>query len=183
MGASLKLLAALAVVTCAAPAPAQDPTPPDPATLTLPDMTPTRDPDVISDGWRHFYFHRAGVTYAEAYADFRDCYRFLPTSSATFGLLPATRLWNRRMPGAPAPPPAYNYGVVGAIIGGMVMSTLHRRDMQSRMRRCMEPRGYVRYPLKEDVWERLIDNYSQVSIALQALAASGPAPNLPVVTR
>jgi hypothetical protein len=47
----------------------------------------------------------------------------------------------------------------------------------------MEPRGYLRYPLREEVWRQLIDNYSARSIALQAKAASGPAPGLAPVTR
>lgn len=52
------ILAGLCATTAAAAQP-----PPDPATLQLPDMTPTRDRGVIADGWRHFYFHKAGVSY------------------------------------------------------------------------------------------------------------------------
>jgi hypothetical protein len=164
-------------------APAQIDAPPDPTTISLPDMTPTRDRGVIADGWKHFYFHRAGVSYAEAYADFRDCYRFLPVRDALYGYVPGFRLWTRRNAVGPYQPPPNNYGLVGGVILAMIAGPLDRRDRQSRMRRCMEPRGYVRYPLREEIWRQLIDNYSPRSIAMQALAASGPAPDLPPVTR
>jgi hypothetical protein len=155
--------------------------PPDPASLTLPDMTPTRDPEVIRDGWRHFYFHKAGVSYAEAYEDFRDCYRFLPVAGVDWRL-PMFVPWSER-PGTRQRQATGYGGVIGGVIGGLVMGTIDRRDRQSRMRRCLEPRGYVRYPLEESVWLQLIDHYSVRSIALQALAASSPAPDLPQVTR
>jgi len=129
------------------------------------------------------YFHRAGVSYAEAYADFRDCYRFLPVRDALYGYVPGFRLWTRRNAVGPYQPPPNNYGLVGGVILAMIAGPLDRRDRQSRMRRCMEPRGYVRYPLREEIWRQLIDNYSPRSIAMQALAASGPAPDLPPVTR
>ncbi|MEA3045028.1 MAG: hypothetical protein QOH47_2866 [Sphingomonadales bacterium] len=176
-------LRVLLAVQLAVPAPAsgQD-SPPDPASLTLPDMTPIRDAGIIRDGWRHFYFHKAGVSYAEAYEDFRDCYRFLPVPGAN-GLLPMFVPWTERPGAGHDPTRVNNYGLVGSIIGGLVQGTIDRRDRQSRMRRCMEPKGYVRYPLAEEPWRQLIDSYSSRSIALQALVASRPAPDLPQVTR
>jgi hypothetical protein len=177
----MRCLLAFAAVVTATAASAQNEGPPDPATLEMPDMAPTRDPDVIRDGWRHFYFHKTGVTYEEAYRDFSDCYRFLPVQGAN-AMLPMFVPWSER-PGAGRSPQANYGGLVGAIILDIVSGPLERRDRQSRMRRCMEPRGYVRYPLAAESWRRLIDDYSLNSIALQALAASGPAPGLPEVTR
>lgn len=173
----------IAALAAASPAAAQADTPPDPATVTLPDMTPTRDSQVIRNGWRFFYFHKAGVSYAQAHADFADCYRFLPVASPA-GYLPMFRPWIRSVePGPPPAPAANNYGLIGGVIGGMVAGPIERRQRQSRMRLCLEPRGYVRYPLREDVWRQLIDNYSPRSIAMQAKAASGPGPGLDPVTR
>lgn len=160
---------------------AQSVSPPDPASLTVPDMTPTRDAGVIADGWRHFYFHKPGVSYEEAYRDFSDCYRFLPVPGAS-GEIPGFIPWRER-PGTVSVQRVNNYGLVGAIIGGLVAGPIDRRDRQIRMRRCLEPRGYVRYPLSEEVWRQLTDDYSPRSIAVQALVASRPAPNLPQVTR
>jgi hypothetical protein len=172
---------AAALGGAASPAFAQADAPPDPSSITLPDMTPTRDRRVIADGWKHFYFHKAGVTYAEAYADFAECYRFLPRGALLAGL-PMFAPW-RETPGGVEFRPTNNYGLVGMAIAALVQGPLERRHRQSRMRRCMEPRGYVRYPLAEDAWRRLIDGYSRGSIALQALAASGPTPDLEPVTR
>lgn len=181
---ALRIGLGLAALLGGAPAAsAQAGPPPDPTTVTLPDMIPTGDPQVIRNGWRFFYFHKPGVGYAEAYADFADCYRFLPVASAA-GYLPMFRPWVRPIePGVPPPPTPNNYGPIGALIGGMVAGPIERRQRQSRMRLCLEPRGYVRYPLREEVWRQLIDDYSPRSIAMQARAASGPAPGLDPVTR
>lgn len=157
--------------------------PPDPAALALPDLSPTRDPNVVADGWKYFYFHKSGVSFAEAYADFSDCYRFLPVAGA-IGTLPMFAPW-REMPGVQVIEPTYgaNYGLVGVVIANIVAGPLERRWRQSRLRLCMEPRGYVRYPIPEQTWEQLTDNFSPRSIALQARAASGPTPDLAPVTR
>lgn len=171
---------------CAAPAAAQPlapPAPPDPATLTLPDMTPTRDQGVIRDGWKHFYFHKAGVGYAEAYADFAECYRFLPVPGTASTYFPAFSPWSEPIVPRPMPWEPNRFGLVGGVILAIVSGPLERRNYQARLRRCLEPRGYIRYPLAEEVWEALVDRYSPRSIALQALAASGPTPPLQPVTR
>ena len=175
-------LAVAALFGAASAASAQTPIPPDPATLTMPDMTPTRDRDVIEDGWKHFYFHKTGVSYEEAYADLAECYRFLPVLGVP-NTLPGFTPWNEPLIGRPVAAGPNPYGLIGVGIAAVVAGPLERRAYQSRMRRCMEPRGYVRYPLREEVWERLLDDYSARSIALQALAASGPTPDLPTVTR
>jgi hypothetical protein len=177
-------LALAAMLGAASAASSQAGAPPDPATITLPDMTPTRDPGVIADGWKHFYFHKAGVSYAEAYADFAECYRFLPGAGVAGAPLPGFRPWRGPAPPTPNQVPGPQFGALGtAIILALVSGPLDRRALQSRMRRCMEPRGYVRYPLRAEIWRRLIDDYSTRSIAMQALAATGPAPDLPPVTR
>jgi len=175
----MRSMVILAVLCVACAGRAQ--TPPDPSTLQVPDMTPARDRGVIADGWKHFYFHKAGVTYEEAYRDFSDCYRFLPTPGANLAL-PMFVPWSERAGSEQSPPSNYG-GLVGGVILGIVSGPLNRRDRQSRMRRCLEPRGYVRYPLARAPWQQLIDDYSPRSIAVQALVASGPAPDLPQVTR
>ena len=173
----------LAAIAGASPASAQADAPPDPATVTLPDMTPTRDAGVIEDGWKHFYFHKAGVSYAEAYADFRECYRFLPVPGLMGTRMPTFAPWPEPLVLRPEPPTIGPYGLVGVVIVAIISGPLERRSYQARLRRCLEPRGYVRYPLREEAWRQLTDDYSRRSIALQALAASGPAPGLPAVTR
>lgn len=177
----MRIKVALVLLGWASAASAQTVAPPDPATITLPDLTPSRDPQVVENGWKHFYFHKQSVSYEQAYADFADCYRFLlvPYVNAR---LPTFAPWPEK-PGFTTVQPVNNYGLVGGIIGGMVVGPVIRRAMQARMRRCLEPRGYVRYPIPEEAWEQLTDKFSQGSIALQAKAASGPRPDLEPVTR
>jgi hypothetical protein len=175
-------MAALAALLGSAPAAwAQSAAPPDPGTLELPDLTPPRDPKVIEDGWKYFYFHKAGITYAEAYQDFSECYRYLPVAGAS-PLLPMFAPWHET-PGVQVIPPSYNFGLIGMGIAALVMGPIERRAHQAPLRRCLETRGYVRYPLAENVWRQLIDNYSVRSIALQAKAASLPAPDSQPVTK
>lgn len=176
------IAAALAVLMGgAAPASAQADAPPDPATVTLPDLTPPRDPRAIKNGWKHFYFHKAGVTYEQAYADFSQCYRYLPVANADPNL-PMFAPW-REAPGVDKIYPTNNYGLIGMGIAALFAGTLQRKAYQSRLIRCLETRGYVRYPLAESVWRELVDDYSERSIAAQAKAAALPAPDARPVTR
>lgn len=164
----------LPLALIAGPALAQ--TAPDPATVTVPAITGDTDAAVISEGWKFFYFHRANTAYAEAYADIAECYRFMPVPYAN-GLLPMFVPWESDTGARIIKPPVIGpYGIVGDIIGGMVAGPLERRARQSRLRRCLEPRGYSRYPAPKDTWEKIIDNYSASSIAVQAKLASGPLP-------
>lgn len=169
------------LAAAASAAQAQTSSPPDPQTVTLPDLTTPRDPEVIKDGWKHFYFHKAGVTYEEAHADFSECYRYLPVA-LTDPSLPMFAPWSE-VPGVKRFQPTYNYGLVGMAIVALTAGSMERKAYQSRLRRCLETRGYVRYPLPEKVWRQLVDDYSERSIAMQAKAASLPAPDTDPVTR
>ena len=183
----LLMQAALAATSSAFPLQAASPpavvtsAPPDPATLQMPDMTPTSDQHVIADGQRFFYFYKPGVTYEQAYRDISDCYRFMPVQNAT-PFLPMFVPWRQR-PGSGSFQPTNPYGLVGELLVSLGAGQRDRRDRQARMRLCLEPQGYVRYPLAEASWRQLTDGYSPRSIALQARAASGPDPHLPRVTR
>lgn len=151
---------------------------PDPATVAMPAITNARDPEVVENGWRHFYFHRAGTTYAEAYADLEDCYRFLPVPGAAGVEMPGFAPWRARADSKTYKPPAIGpYGLVGDIIGAMVAGPIERRARQSRMRRCMEPKGYRRYPMTEETWKTAVGAYSPATLAIQARLASGPVPD------
>jgi len=180
MDRAIAMAAALAVsLAGAAPAAAQGP--PDPATIELPDLTPSRDPEVIANGGKHYYFHKSGVSYAEAYEDFSECYRYLPTPYADPNL-PMFAPWSEK-PGVERFQPANNYGLVGMGIAALFLGPIERRARQAPVRRCLETRGYVRYPVAEGVWRQLVDGYSERSIAVQAKAASMPTPDARPVTR
>lgn len=153
--------------------------PPDPAALVLPSLDGS-DPSVAREGWKYFYFHKEGATYEQAYGDFAECYRFMPSSSVTSGKLPMFVPWVERQ-GARAAPNTNSYGLVGIAIAAIIDGPLTRRSRQSRLRRCLEPRGYVRYPIAKESWQKLFD-VTDESIALQAKAASLPKPSSRPVT-
>lgn len=157
---------AVSLTIAALASPARALAPPDPATIELPDLSPPADRE---EGSKHYYFHKAGVAYEEAYSDFADCYRYFPVAGADASL-PMFAPW-RRKAGVEKLAPAYNYGLVGIGIAALLAPSLERKAKSSRLRRCLETRGYLRYPIAEKSARQIIDDYSERSIALQARAA------------
>lgn len=164
-----------AAIAFAMPATAMS-VPPDPATVNAPAITGGRDRKVAENGWKWFYFHRTGTTYVQAFADLEDCYRFLPVPFANGVAMPGFAPWRARADNRTIRPVTSNYGLVGDIIGSMVAGPIERRARQSRMRRCMEPKGYQRYPMTEETWKAAVRGYSPSTLAIQAKLASGPIP-------
>lgn len=158
------------LVAAASASAAQAGAPPDPDGVSVPDLVAPAEADPDP---KYYYFRMAGVGYAEAYQDFSECYRYLPTPGA-LSLLPMFAPWRER-PGVERIQPTYNYGLVGMGIAALFLGSLERKNRQARVRRCLETRGYVRQPLTEKAWKALVDGYSERSIAIQAKAASMPA--------
>jgi hypothetical protein len=140
----------------------------------VPDLSHSGDPAVVADGWKYFLFRREGVSFAEAHADFSDCYRFLAPQSWQTVQLGRFVPWESR---AGRTRPTYQpnpYGLVGDLMLMAIEGTLARRDYQSKMRRCMETRGYIRYGVDVEIWNHVYKLPPAQSIAVQAKIASGP---------
>ena len=150
------------------------PTLPDPATITVPDLSHSGDPEVVANGWKYFFFQREGVSFAEAHADLSDCYRLL--ASGNWGSIKLDRFipWESKAGRKPYNTP-FTFGLVGVVLMELAEGSLVRRDRQASMRRCMETRDYVRYGVAEEVWENVTDLPPEKSIAIQAKIASGPS--------
>jgi hypothetical protein len=174
-----------------APVPAAAPTPtpapayelPDPATLTMPKLAFTPSPTDEADFDKYFYFHRADVTFAEAYADIRECDALASGSSIYLGGSDAA------IAGAMA-----NYGVlaggIGGALGGLLADAIwgsgaRRQQRRVNLRNCMGFKGYQRYGLTGDLWKdfnfeeghgRKKEGERDNALELQALVASGPKP-------
>ncbi|MGE3746264.1 MAG: hypothetical protein AB7G25_11250 [Sphingomonadaceae bacterium] len=140
----------------------------------MPDLTTATDPKVMADGWKYFYFYKSGISAIQAQTDLTECYAFLGT--AKNARLPTFAAWpNPPMAGDASS--AGGFGIVGAVIFDAVNDTLLRRNRQSKMRRCMEPRGYRKYAISKEGWESLISGDPDIAIARQARLASGPRPD------
>lgn len=161
----------LAALMAGWPAIAQDALP-DPATVNVPAITPSADPKVRKDGYKFFYFHNPSVSFAEAYADLAECQGLIAgTIFGTGGALPAFRPW------VETPRPRQGYGPgASSVLGSILIPKFERGQRNNKLRRCMEPRGYSRYPVAEAVWDQLNDEKNAQALLMQAKLASGPTP-------
>ena len=171
-----------ALVLCAAEAGAQEGLP-DPASVTLPDMTFGDDPDVAENGYKFFFFHNPDIGFADAYTDVAECRGHLLTGA--YLPLPSFVPWvesNKREVEAGVNP----YGVVGVVvyaaIASVIMPKMERGQRNNKMRLCMERRGYVRYAVDEAAYDALNSGEEANIVAMQAKLAVAPAPPVPQVT-
>jgi hypothetical protein len=170
--------AALALAAIALPvvASAQDePGKIDPATIAVPDISMPSDKsaagDLIANGWKYSFFHKPGVSFDAAMRDVGFCYRFFRIEN--FIVLGSFAAWGERQKSP-------DRMTAGGIIGGAVEDMTARDILRSRWRRCMETRGYARYPMAQKIWEALLKDDPARSVPVFAKLASGPTPDLPV---
>lgn len=136
-------------------------------------------PKSLGDERKFFLFHKAGVTAEQAENDLRFCWRYLAMGEQR--KLPSFVAWGTDEAAPTAAVNSGQFGLIGVAIGGIVAGPLERRRRQSRMFRCMVPRGYARYRTSEALWKQLNTGDSERSIRLQARIAAGPTPPTPRV--
>lgn len=187
----LKVMHMAVLAACAiAPVGAQAqvvPEPVDPAlhaaaTAALPDLAVAPRPGDADNYDKYYYFHRDGTDVAEAWADISEC------DALASGI-------SYRANGGPLSTGYYasQYGiggvvggVVGSIAADMIYGSAKRRAIRRvNMRNCMGFKGYDRYGLSKDVWERFNfeegngrkeDRERNLALMQQAIVASGPKP-------
>ena len=123
---------AVLLLIAAASASAQAAAPPDPAGVTLPDLTPPADSATDADP-KYYYFRKPGVSYAEAYEDFSECYRYLPVDG-TLATLPMFAPWSEA-PGVERFQPVNNYGLVGMGVAAASFAAGEKEWLDERGRR------------------------------------------------
>jgi hypothetical protein len=139
-------------------------------------------PEIEADFDKYFYFHREGTSFAEAFADIKECDALASGSSIYMGGD------NAAMNAAVA-----QYGMAGAV-GGVIGSVLadaifgsaaRRQQRRTNLRNCMGFKGYGRFGLSGDLWKefnfeeghgRKKEGVREEALELQALVASGPRP-------
>jgi hypothetical protein len=154
--------------------------------ITLPALDYSPNPDAAKDFDKYYHFHRAGTDFRTALADIRDCDGLSRGLSSPYG--------NSQVP--------YPYagtiaGAAGGIIGNLMVAAIFgsaqkRAARRVNMRRCMFFKGYQRYGLPKDVWQKfnfeeglssVEENKRQVYLMQQAKVASGPAPQAEALGR
>jgi hypothetical protein len=134
----------------------------------------------LGDARKYVVFHKAGVSAEQAEADLTFCYAFLPHGASR--VAPDFVAWGEE---AATPKMSYgggNYGLVGMGIAAIIDGPLERSIRQSRLYRCMVPRGYARYRTSEAIWKSLNDDAdTPAQIRIQAMIAAGPTPPTPSI--
>ena len=143
------------------------------AQQTIPSETAIAIPDLhiadsdLGDERKFFVFHKVGVSFAEARADIGFCSRFILRGQQRF--LPDFVAWKQVDPANPIPN-QLNYGLVGEVIMAIIAPAIDRSVRQTRMMRCMLPRGYARYRATPDtqVPRPLVERAEQIYLDLCA---------------
>ena len=162
---------AMILVSAAGPGWAQQAAAPDPASIEVPDLNIA--PQQLGDPKKFFVFHKSGVTFEAARQDLAFCSRYIARGVSR--QYPSFVPWQSDPPADPIVQ-TVNYGLVGVAIMAIISGPLERSIRQSRMMRCMLPRGYARYRISESLWKQLNGDDLARSILVQAKIASGPVP-------
>lgn len=133
----------------------------------------------LGDERKYWVLHKPGATLEEVTADLSFCWRFVPhgVQRDTPSFVP----WEERDATRPVSYDGGQYGLVGMAIGAMIAGPLERSIRQSRLFRCMVPRGYARYRITEDMWKRIYQAEPAEAISTLARLATGPVPPTPRV--
>jgi hypothetical protein len=148
--------------------------PPNPANISVPELNVASNE--LGDERKFFFFHKQGVTFADAYADLSFCSHYIPRGQQRF--LPDFVPWQRDDPARPIPN-GLNYGLVGIAMMAIIDGPIDRSVRQTRMMRCMLPRGYSRYRTSEALWKQVNGKDVAASLPVLARIASGPVPPTP----
>lgn len=163
----------------------------DEAKIKVPDLVFVETDKIVSDYGKYFYFHRAGVDFATAYADIRECDAYARGPYQSSDLSSSSTAYAD----TPYPYTGTMVGAAGGAIGNMMVMSVEvarRTEIErSRLRRvnmrtCMGFKGYLRYGLTGGLWgkfnfdanaARSMPRSRQLEyFQKQAKIASGPQP-------
>jgi hypothetical protein len=130
------------------------------------------------DERKYVYFHKPGVSFADALRDISECARHARRTAQRTA--PAFVPWGRDDRGSPVTYEGLNYGLVGAAIGAIIAGPLERSARQTVMIRCLTPMGYSRYRAGKDQWQAIFEGDGDW-VPVAAAIASGPVPPTPRV--
>jgi len=155
--------------------------------VAMPALAFTPDPTIAADFDKYFFFHRDGTDFSTAYADVIEC----DSLASGINFYMGADNWavqNAVMQYGAA-------GAVGSVIGSLMVDAIfgsaeRRRIKRINMRNCMFYKGYDRYGLEKELWQKFNfeegltrENAKDREAALkkQARVASGPKPQYKVL--
>jgi hypothetical protein len=143
--------------------------------VSIPELSFTQTPADVRHYDTYFYFYKASVSYADAFADLDECRLYSMTGK--IGATPPTFV---PLGGKPIPEKQQfvysNYGVVGALIEGFFAEQAEEEFATTSNNRCMAYKGYSRYGTSRAIWKQLNADNDRERLARMARVASGPQP-------
>lgn len=133
---------------------------------------------------KYFYFHKEGVSLTAAQADFDECTTY---GANVTNIEPGAQVMYVPYTSALSPLANGLAGGIGGALGGLLADALfkgpQRRAMRRTvMRKCMGFKGYQRYGLDKEAWEKLADGDDRAAISARfAALAAGPRPTAVVL--
>jgi len=148
---------------------------PDVATIDLPAFTAPA-PSAETDKVKFFYLAKKGVSFAEAYGDLADCYRFLEEGPALHlpGYVPWIEVPHRKAERSVIPRPFDGMieDTLEAVFLPMIDAVIARNLDNMKLRRCMATRGYQRFAVTKEIWLQVHKGTVRDALLRQAKLAS-----------
>lgn len=163
-------------------------TPAEIEAIAMPDLAYKPDPVIAETFDKYFFFHREGTDFSRAYADIIECDSLASGINFYMGVDSATMASAMSQYGALA-------GGIGGALGGLMADAIfgsaeRRRIKRINLRNCMFYKGYDRYGLEKELWQKFHfeeglsrENAKdrQAALLKQARVASGPKPQYEVL--
>jgi hypothetical protein len=178
MALRLMDLAALVCLALAAPAWAADylrpMERPDPASVTVPALQ-AADPDGVRDYDKHFVFWRPDTSYEVAFSDLDEC-RIYGLETKIVAVPPKYAPLGATEIRKPETPVVTQYGIAGAVIGGLFIDAAQKDTYRQSEKRCMALKGYGRFGVSKATWNEVMAGKGAEALARRAVIAAGSRP-------
>jgi hypothetical protein len=120
----------------------------DMAGVTMPVLAFTSDGTEAADFDKYYVFRRSETDFATAYADIAECDGYARGLQSGIGYMQTPYPYAGTMAGAVG-------GAIGSAMAMMIFGSAEKRRMRRvNMRTCMHFKGYQRYGLPKNLWDK-----------------------------
>ena len=120
----------------------------DKAGVTMPVLAFTSDGTEAADFDKYYAFLRADTDFATAYGDIAECDGYARGLQSGIGYMQTPYPYAGTMAGAVG-------GAIGNVMAVMIFGSAEKRRLRRvNMRTCMHFKGYQRYGLPKDLWDK-----------------------------